>query len=194
MRAAAKLLPCPLVEALDARSPDAVARLRPWCGHGQTVALVGSSGVGKSTLINTLTGRDAIATQGIREDDKGRHTTTGRALHRLPAGGWLLDTPGMRELQLADARAGLAEVFADIVALAGTCRFGDCRHRTEPGCAVLAAVAAGTLDGSRVKRWRKLIAEEAHNMESLSERRARDRAFAKRARRAMQDKRARQEE
>jgi len=194
-RAAGRLLPGLLVETLDARAPENVARLAPWCGRGQTVALVGSSGVGKSTLVNAMTGADRIATQGVREaDDRGRHTTTGRALHRLPAGGWLLDTPGMRELQLTDAKSGLDDVFADIVAFAAACRFGDCRHDTEPGCAVLAAMETGALDAARVRRWRKLDAEEARNSESLAKRRARHRAFGKMAKRVMEGKRSRQRE
>ncbi len=183
---ARQIQPGLLVEVVDARDEENVACLLPWCGRGQTVALLGSSGVGKSTLVNTLTGRADIATQAIREDDaKGRHTTTARALHPLPQGGWLMDTPGMRELQLTDAAAGLEDVFAEIHDLARNCRFADCAHETEPGCAVQAAVAAAELDPARLKRWRKLAAEERLNRESLAERRARERAFGKMVRSAI---------
>ena len=190
---AAKLLPGLLVECLDARSIADIERLKPWCGSGQTVALLGSSGVGKSTLTNTLAGDDVQATRGIREDDaKGHHTTTGRSLHRLPTGGWLLDTPGMRELQLTDSESGLNDVFADIVDLTADCRFTDCHHQSEPGCAVQAAIDRGDLDPGRLKRYRKLMAENAKNQASLAERRSRDRAFGKMVRGIMREKRSRQ--
>lgn len=192
VRKAAKLLPDVLVEQVDARDSDSVDCLLSWCGLGQTVALLGSSGVGKSTLVNTLTGTDLIATQGIREDDsKGRHTTTGRALYRLPAGGWLVDTPGMRALQLTEVETGIADVFSDVTALAETCRFNDCEHLSEPGCAVQAAVSADTLDAGRLKRWRKLTAEQVYNTETLAERRARFRTFGKMVKGVMKDKRRR---
>jgi len=188
---AARLSPGLLVETVDAREPGEVARLSAWCDVGQTVALVGSSGVGKSTLVNTMTGA-AIATQGIREDDaKGRHTTTARALHRLTAGGWLLDTPGMRELQLTDVRDGIDTVFADVTALAESCRFTDCRHENEPGCAVRAAIESGALDPDRLTRWRKLVAEESYNREALHERRSREKAFGKMVKDVMREKRRR---
>ncbi|MGH6919744.1 MAG: ribosome small subunit-dependent GTPase A [Geminicoccaceae bacterium] len=192
-RRAARLTPGLLVETVDARDPDSTACLDAWCGHGQTVALLGSSGVGKSTLVNTLAGA-ALATQEVRaDDDKGRHTTTGRALHRLPAGGWLLDTPGMRELQLTEAKDGLDDLFDDIVTLANNCRFADCRHESEPGCAVRAAIAAGRLDPDRLRRRHKLAAEEARNSASLAGRLARDRSFGRMVKGIMRDKRRRQE-
>lgn len=149
------------VESVNGRDPTSVARLADWCGEGETVALLGSSGVGKSTLVNTLRGSDSIATQAIRAgDDTGRHTTTAREMHRLDRGGWLLDTPGMRELQLSDAAAGISEVFDDFILMAQQCRFSNCAHGAEPGCAVRAAIAEGVLTTDRFDRWRKLAAEE----------------------------------
>ena len=180
-RAAAEgLMPGLFVELVNAKNPDDVARLMAWCQTGQTVAFVGSSGVGKSTLVNTLSGGDQIATQGIREDDaKGRHTTTHREMHRLAAGGWLMDTPGMRELQMTDVAAGIDEVFSDLSELAQTCKFNDCAHETEPGCAVQAALAAGQITPDRHARWKKLMLEEAHNTATLAESRAKEKSRQK---------------
>ena len=165
------------VVCLDARSPEAIELLHPWCQAGQTVAFLGSSGVGKSTLTNSLAGNEAIATQDVRaSDDKGRHTTTGRQLHILPSGCAVLDTPGMREIQLTDVSIGLEETFADLHALKQNCRFNDCAHKTEPGCAVQAAVASGEVDVPRLQRWLKLVAEDAENTKFLANRKLRDRA------------------
>lgn len=128
--------------------------------RGQTVALLGSSGVGKSTLINHLAGVDHLKVQTVREhDDHGRHTTTHRELILLPAGGLVLDTPGMRELQLWDGDESLQLVFDDIEALAGHCFFSDCRHRDEPRCAVREALVAGTIDTGRYESYEKLQKE-----------------------------------
>jgi len=137
------------VELLDGRSPASAWPLAEYCGFGETVALVGSSGVGKSTLINTLTGSDAIATQAVREDDgKGRHTKTVREMHRLAAsaggGGWLIDTPGMRELQMFEVTAGVAEVFDHVIAMTL-----ECRSRTAP--------TPTSPDAPSTPRWRKEI-------------------------------------
>ncbi len=163
-------------ELVNARNPASVARLATLCRRGETVALLGSSGVGKSTLVNTLRRSDSIATQAVREQDgKGRHTTTVREMHRLQHGGWLLDTPGMREFRISDAAAGLAEVFDDIVLLTLQCRFTNCAHETEPGCAIQSAIAQGTLAPDRLKRWCKLTAEDIINTGSLVERRTRAR-------------------
>ena len=168
-------MPNTLVELVNAKSADAVAQLAPWCGKGQTVALLGSSGVGKSTLVNKLSGADQD-TQGIREDDaRGRHTTTGRSLHRISGGGWLMDTPGMRSLRLYDLKDGVDAVFEDIVDLATTCKFSDCAHDTEPGCAVQNAIKAGDLDEGRLHRWQKLQREDARHAETVAEQHAQSR-------------------
>ena len=166
------------VELVDGRDTASAERLTQYCGLGQTVALVGSSGVGKSTLVNTLKGSDSILTQPVREDDgKGRHTTTVREMHRLAAGpnggGWLVDTPGMRELQMSEVAAGVAEVFDDVTMTALECRFANCTHADEPGCAIQAAMAQGDLDPARLERWRKLAQEDAENSGPAAVRRSR---------------------
>jgi len=177
---ASRLAPGLMVEAVNALEPSSLSNLDTWLAEGQTIALLGSSGVGKSTLTNTLMGGDDITTQAVRaDDDRGRHTTTARQLHQLPGGAWLMDTPGMRELQLTDVQSGLEDVFAEIADFATSCRFVDCTHDAEPGCGVVAAIANGEIDPDRVTRWRKLVREEAHNRESIAERRARDKSTGK---------------
>ena len=149
-----------VVIQLNAKSDDTIATLAPWLTRGQTVALVGSSGVGKSTLVNTLTQaapKVAQLTGEVREHDaKGRHTTTSRSLHRIPGGGWIIDTPGTRSLNVGETGDGIDKLFAEITELAPFCRFRDCTHAHEPGCAVLAAIANGSLSAERLMRWRKL--------------------------------------
>lgn len=167
------------IEVLDARDAGASGRLAEWLGQHQTLALLGSSGVGKTTLLNGLTGR-ADAVSDIRDDDaKGRHTTRTRFMRPLLAGGWAIDLPGMRELGLANASDGLDATFADIVQTAEACRFKDCRHESEPGCAVREAIDAGELDADRLARFRKLEREIERNDATLAERRAKLKDFAK---------------
>lgn len=161
------------VLCINATDVSGVETLERWCGTGQTVAFVGSSGVGKSTLINALTEADQ-ATAGIRETDaKGRHTTTSRSLHFARTGGMVIDMPGMRELGLHDVAGGIAELFDDITDLASQCKFRNCAHVSEPGCAVLAAVDAGTVSEARLDRWRKLTAEDQLNSETMGQTRRR---------------------
>lgn len=144
-------------------SESGIAELRPYIGHGSTVALLGSSGVGKSTLTNYLIGKEVQKVQEIREDDdKGKHTTTHRELFILPDGGVLIDTPGMRELQLWNSENGLSESFSDIEALADSCRFRDCSHEDEPGCAVRTSIKDGAMEESRLASYKKLQRELAY--------------------------------
>lgn len=137
--------------------------LRPQVAYGRTCALLGRSGSGKSTLVNALVGTPVMGVQQVRRvDGKGRHTTTHRALIPLPGGGAVLDTPGLRAAGLLDSAAGVDQAFADVVELAAGCRFADCGHGTEPGCAVRAALESGKLSGRRWEHWRKLQREVAY--------------------------------
>jgi ribosome biogenesis GTPase / thiamine phosphate phosphatase len=138
---------------------EGIEQLRPYFEEESTVAALGSSGVGKSSLINRLAGNELQEVKEVRSDGRGRHTTTRRELIRVPGGGLFLDTPGMRELQLWEADAGIEEAFEDVAALVARCRFSDCAHVTEPGCAVLAAIDAGSLDPARLESYRKLERE-----------------------------------
>ena len=155
------------VVVLNARSPDAKNVLFPWCEVEQTVALVGSSGVGKSTLVNTLAGpvqEFPQQTGGIRDHDaKGRHTTTSRSLHAIAGGGWVIDTPGLRTLVVSHVGYGIDRVFAEITELAPHCKLRDCTHAHEPDCAVQAAMAAGKIEPERLTRWRKLQNDNRDN-------------------------------
>ncbi len=160
------------VRAVNAKDPDSVRALDEWLGPGRTAVLIGSSGAGKSTLTNTMLGIEKMKTSAVREhDSRGRHTTTHRALIPLPSGACLIDTPGMRELK-PTGEEDVAENFSDVEALAEQCRFRDCRHGSEPGCAVRAAIEAGKLDPQRFANYLKLSQEVAGAANKLANRRA----------------------
>src|SRR6266568_4959490 len=146
---------------VSAKTGQGFGELEEFLRPGSTLVLLGSSGVGKSTIANRLLGQMVQEVQPVRESDsRGRHTTTSREIFMLPGAALLIDTPGLREMQLWDAEQGVAQTFADIDALAAQCRFGDCRHEGEPGCAVQAALSAGTLDPARLENRRKLLREQ----------------------------------
>ncbi|MBS0231165.1 MAG: ribosome small subunit-dependent GTPase A [Proteobacteria bacterium] len=158
------------VHAVNAKDRASVAALAPWLGAGRSIVLVGSSGAGKSTLTNTLLGVEKMKTGAVRvNDSRGRHTTTHRALTALPSGACLIDTPGMRELK-PTGEEDVAESFVDIEALAAQCKFRDCKHGKEPGCAVRAAIDAGVLDAERVANFLKLSDEVAGAANQLAAR------------------------
>jgi ribosome biogenesis GTPase len=150
------------VHAVSNLTGEGVDELVRYFAGGRTVAALGSSGVGKSSLVNRLAGEELMLTGDLRADGRGRHTTVTRQLLLLPAGGLFLDTPGMRELRLWESEEGLAAAFDDVGAVAAQCRFADCGHETEPGCAVREALADGSLDPERLASWRKLQGELRH--------------------------------
>lgn len=159
------------LRVVSARTGFGLEGLAPFLAPGKTVVFLGSSGVGKSSLVNALAGEELMRVSGVREaDGKGRHTTTHRQLLRLPGGALLIDTPGMRELGMAEAGDALGDAFPDVERFLGRCRFSDCRHEREPGCAIRAALAAGELDPERWKRWQTLRDESERQAEALSDR------------------------
>ncbi|WP_307893855.1 ribosome small subunit-dependent GTPase A [Bacillus swezeyi] len=148
------------IHVISAHEGKGMDELKAYVKEGETVALLGSSGVGKSTMINFFLEEDRQAVQEVREDDdKGRHTTTHREMFLLPGGGLLIDTPGMRALELWESEEGFRQGFSDIEQLAQTCKFSDCRHDEEPGCAVQAALSSGKLDAGRFRSYLKLKKE-----------------------------------
>ncbi len=146
----------------SAATGDGLDELRSLVGGGSTLALIGPSGVGKSSLVNALVGREVLPTAATRSDGKGRHTTTSRHLIPIPSGGLLLDTPGMREFAPWLGEDGMSGTFVDIEQLATDCRFADCSHDSEPGCAVLIAAASDEAIGARLASWRRLLREQAY--------------------------------
>ncbi len=160
------------VHAISSRTGAGLDEVRELLRAGATAVLLGSSGVGKSTLVNTLAGEELLATQEIRDDGKGRHTTSHRELVQLPTGGLVIDTPGIRELQLWVADDGIDEAFEDVTQLFARCRFSDCAHDREPGCAVRAAVDDGTLSAERWDSYLKLQGELDHLDRKLDKRAA----------------------
>lgn len=168
------------VVLLNAKSEEAKHKLAPWCNPGETLVFLGSSGVGKSTLVNALFGKETAETAAIREDDaRGRHTTRHRQMRFLANGCAVMDTPGMRELQMAEAESGIADLFEDLTELASQCKFRNCGHDSEPGCAINAALERGEITRERLERWKKLLEEERFNTASLSERKGSDKALHK---------------
>ena len=168
------------IHVVSAHTGYGLERLNAYLQPGKTVVFLGSSGVGKSSLVNALAGEDIMAVSAIREDDsKGRHTTTHRQLIRLKSGVMIIDTPGMRELGMWDASEGLTDAFADVESYLGKCRFSDCAHRQEPGCAIRAAIAAGELDLSRWESYQKLKEESVDRDEMLRRKREWSKGVAK---------------
>jgi len=167
------------VLVVNAKDHNDVQRVATWCKPGQTAAFLGSSGVGKTTVTNGLSGIKA-ATGPMRVGDaKGRHVTTSRTMIPMVNGGWIIDTPGMRELQLFDADEGIDQLFDDIADLAQNCRFSNCNHDKEPGCAVQQALKDGDIEPARLARWEKLKREDRLNSQTMVQSRTKGRAFSR---------------
>ncbi len=181
------------IVALSNVSGEGVEAIRDLIQPGQTCCLLGSSGVGKTTLVNRLLGDEGLATGAVSQSGEGRHTTTRRQLIPLLGGASLIDMPGMRELGMLDVSEGIADSFADIRALARDCRFSDCTHEREPGCAIRRAIAEGEVDAEHFRNYQKLLRESAFHEMSLHEKRDKDRAFGKLVRAAGKAKGRRQE-
>ncbi|WP_339722703.1 ribosome small subunit-dependent GTPase A [uncultured Paraglaciecola sp.] len=180
-----------VVLPMDALNKEKVQQLNDWCKVGQTVVLLGSSGVGKTTLSNSLCSMEE-ATAAIRDDDsKGRHTTTSRSLYFTQAGGLILDCPGMRELQLTDCEEGIKAVFSDIERLAKQCKFTDCQHQSEPGCKVLMALDTGDLAPRRLANYQKMLKEQARNSLTLAQSHHQDKVFGKLIKNSLKIKKSR---
>lgn len=166
------------VHPISALTGDGLVALSPYFAPGQTVVFLGSSGVGKSSLLNALAGKELMLTSAIREDDsKGRHTTTHRQLFMLSNGAMVIDTPGMRELGMWDVTAGIGQSFADVEEFLGRCHFSDCKHQNEPGCAVQAAIASGALSEERWEHYRKLKFEAKYSDNKLAYKRRKTEKF-----------------
>lgn len=191
VRRVEELAPGVAIHTLSAKERIGLDALETYLTRGRTAALLGSSGVGKSTIVNCLLGTDRQEVFAVREDDsRGRHTTVRRELFVLPSGGAIIDTPGLREVRLWGEEETLATTFADIGKLGIDCRFGDCRHDAEPGCEVLAALERGDLDPGRYENYRKMQKELEHvaSLEVPHELRARDRRFSKMVRNVIREK------